>query len=313
MQDLKFLEPYMEQISAEMHNLQRYQVVPNFYDPIYYVLGLGGKKFRPLLLLLSCGICGGKIKNALPAAAAVELLHDFSLVHDDIMDNDPTRRGKPTVHLKWDLNTAILAGDGLLGFAFQKLLQTESKNIAELARRFTKAMIIICEGQGLDKLFEQKEKISEQQYLDMIDRKTAALIRLSCEMGALIADADKDKIAALSHFGQSLGMGFQIQDDVLDILADENVLGKKVGSDFELDKQTILTIKLKKKIGLKNYKKLKLSEYKEQLEKLLILKDVTAMVDKYFDNCYKTINMFKSSESRNNLLELTKSLHSRVW
>ncbi|MCB0283282.1 MAG: polyprenyl synthetase family protein [Calditrichaeota bacterium] len=307
------LKPYLKLVDQELSNLTTYQEVPLFYDPIRYVLDLSGKKIRPLLLMLSCGLCGGDIKQARFAAAAVELLHNFTLVHDDIMDNDETRRGKPTVHSRWDVNTAILAGDGLLGFAFQKLLQTAGENNARLAERFTEAMIIICEGQGLDKMFEQNLEIDSNQYLDMIERKTAALLRMSCELGAIIAGSSEENIKKMYNFGHNLGMGFQVQDDILDIIADQQILGKKVGSDFEMRKQTILTIKLRQILGDEEFDKLDLAAYREELSSQGILDEVSKLTKDYFDQALANLAAFPSSAEKDILLELTENLRKRAW
>jgi len=306
-------KPYLELVDKEMRNLTTFQQVPMFYDPIYYVLDLGGKKIRPLMVLLSCGIAGGKIEQAACAAAAVELLHDFTLVHDDIMDNDETRRGKATVHIKWDLNTAILSGDGLLGFAFQKLLQTPVDNRAQLAERFTEAMIIICEGQGLDKMFEQNDNISDVQYLDMIERKTAALIRLSCELGGLIAAASTDEVGKLYDFGHNLGMAFQVQDDILDVMADQSKLGKKVGSDFEMHKQTILSIKLHQKIGGAAFNALNLSAYRKALEVEGVLQEMSDVCEAYFTKAKEALQIFRNSNHKEIMLEFTEEIRKRSF
>jgi geranylgeranyl pyrophosphate synthase len=284
-----------------------------FYDPIQYVLNLTSKKIRPLLVVLSAGATGGDTDSAYYPAAAVELLHNFTLVHDDIMDNDRTRRGKPTVHVKWDLNTAILTGDGLMGFSFQKLLQAPSGDIHRMVSRLTEAMIIICEGQGLDKMFESQDQVSAPAYLDMIDRKTAALIELSCELGALVAEADESLVTVLKEFGHALGMGFQIQDDVLDITADEGDLGKKVGSDFAMQKKTILSILLREKLGDTDFFKLDLNAYREALERTNVLRDVTKMYNNYFEKAFERLNSLPENHERQLLYNLTTFLKDRSW
>ncbi|KAA3613197.1 MAG: polyprenyl synthetase family protein [Calditrichaeota bacterium] len=307
------LSPYLQLIDQEMNSLTTYQDVPLFYDPIYYVLELSGKKIRPLMVMLSCGIAGGDTKSASYAAAAVELLHNFTLVHDDIMDQDETRRGKETVHIKWDVNTAILSGDGLLGFAFQKLLQSPVKNRADLADRFTEAMIIICEGQGLDKMFEENSSITDIQYLDMIERKTAALIRMSCQLGAMVAGADKEKEKLLYDFGHNLGMGFQLQDDILDIVADQSQLGKKVGSDFEMHKQTILSIKLRQKLGADAFNKLDLGAYRKALHSEGVLDEINNLTNDYFEKAYQCLSHFPESDHKKIMLELSDYIQKREY
>lgn len=304
---------YLSLVNREIYRLTKFQNVPMFYDPIYYVLDLPGKKIRPLMVMLSCGVAGGNINDAVYAATAVELLHNFTLVHDDIMDNDETRRGKPSVHVEWDVNTAILSGDGLLGFAFQKLLQSPVEDRAVLADRFTEAMIVICEGQGLDKMFEQSTIVTDTQYLDMIERKTAALIRLSCELGGLIAGADAVSVKKLWSFGHNLGMAFQVQDDILDITADQQLLGKKVGSDFLMNKQTILSIKLRHKIGNNAFEELNLQTYKKLLQHEGIMDEVIEKSDTFFKGAINDLNHFPPSEDKDVLLEFTNQIRNRRY
>ncbi len=300
-------------IEEEMRQLTRYQRVPLFYDPIDYMLGMGGKKVRPVLLWLSCGMAGGDPRRALPAAAAVELLHDFSLVHDDIMDNDETRRGKPTIHKRWDLNTAILAGDGLLGFAFQKLLQSDTPRRAELAEELTRAMIVICEGQALDKQFENDSAVTTEAYMDMIQRKTAALIEVSCVMGGIVAGADGERLESLRTLGHSLGMAFQLQDDMLDIMADEAALGKKVGSDFEMHKQTILAIRLRERLGAEAFARLDLAGYRQALQEEGVLQTVDEQIRDYFKNTFDILESFEAGPYAAALKELILSLKNRTY
>lgn len=214
----------------------------SLYQPMYYLLDAGGKRIRPILLILSCQAVGGSIQNSLNAALAIELLHTFTLVHDDIMDNDDIRRGRLTVHKKWDQSTAILAGDGLVTLAYQILLKTGHPKINEVLQRFTKGLLVLCEGQALDKEFESREEVSIQDYEDMIWKKTAKLIEVACEIGAILGNATVKEIEALSQFAASLGIAFQMQDDLLDILSEEKVTGKPLGSDLISKKKTYLTI-----------------------------------------------------------------------
>jgi len=190
-----------KKIDTELLSLPPAEKIPLFYDPIYYVNSLGGKKLRPLLTVISGLVVGGKVDNLIPASAAIELLHNFSLVHDDIMDNDETRRGKATVHVKWDLGTAVLAGDGLLGLAYSKLLNTPNRRDNLLASLFTDAVLEICEGQALDKTFETTEFVTETEYMTMIGKKTATLIRLACQIGGIIGGGDSKQIESLAEYG----------------------------------------------------------------------------------------------------------------
>jgi geranylgeranyl pyrophosphate synthase len=300
-----------EKIDSELNILPPANKIPLFYDPIYYVNELGGKKLRPLLAVISGLAVGGRIENILSAAAAIELLHNFSLVHDDIMDNDETRRGKPTVHIKWDLGTAVLAGDGLLGLAYRKLLNTPNRTDTVLASLFTDAMLEICEGQALDKTFETAEMVTESEYLTMIGKKTATLIQLACQIGGIVGDGEQQQIESLSKFGFQIGLGFQIQDDILDILADETKLGKKVGSDFAMNKKTIVTIKLTEKIGKDPLSKINLIDFRNLLEQHGIINDIEMTVRNYFDSAREYLETIPNNHGKRLLLELTDSIQSR--
>ncbi len=213
------------------------------YEPAEYILAGGGKRVRPTLLILSCSAVGGKPEDAFNAAAAIEILHNFTLVHDDIMDNADTRRGRETVHKKWDRDTAILSGDGLIGFAYKFLLSTDTPRIREIAKSFTEAIIEVCEGQSYDKEFEIRKEVSIDEYIMMITKKTSELLKCSAEIGALIGGGTLEEITALKDYASNIGLAFQIQDDLLDIIANEKTFGKKTGGDLREGKKTYLLLK----------------------------------------------------------------------
>ncbi len=306
------LQPFLDVLQQNMNNVGEGEEIPLFYEPIHYVLQLPGKRIRPLLTILSALTCGGELEQAIYPAAAVELLHNFTLVHDDIMDNDATRRGQPTVHKKWDVGTAILAGDGLMGLAFQKLLQSSSGDLLRMTRRFADVMLVICEGQGLDKMFEQQSRVTYDRYLEMIRRKTAVLIELSCELGALSAEASEAQIGALRNFGHALGMAFQVQDDWLDTMADEQTLGKHVGSDYQQHKQTILTILLKQRSSV-NLEKLSFEEFKRALIESSVADEVRNLFNSYYDAALNALKSLPQNQYRNLLEELTLLIKNRRW
>ncbi|NOX88321.1 MAG: polyprenyl synthetase family protein [Calditrichaeota bacterium] len=306
------LQPYLNRLQQHLAEFGNEERIPLFYDPIHYILKLPGKRIRPLLVILSALTCGGKLESALYPAAAVELLHNFTLVHDDIMDNDDLRRGQPTVHKKWDIGTAILAGDGLMGLAFKKLLECPEGDVLTMVRRFTEVMLIICEGQGMDKMFEMEADVSEEKYLEMIRRKTAVLIELSCELGAITAGTDQANIRLFRRFGHALGMGFQIQDDFLDIMADEQALGKKVGSDWMMHKQTILTIKLRQRTQ-GNINDLSFEEFRELLKDQRIVKEVEELYQAYFRDAFDALNTLPQNSYNRSLKELTSLIQNRRW
>jgi geranylgeranyl diphosphate synthase type II len=209
---------------------------------VRYVATGSGKRVRSTLLLLACKAVGGRTADALHAGAAVELMHNFTLVHDDIMDNAESRRGKPTVHRKWGINNALLVGDVLLGLAYRSLLKTKSKHIKHLASLMTEGLLEVCEGQALDLEFELRRNVSMEEYFRMIEKKTARLLSMSAELGGVIGGASKKQLGALRAFGHYLGRAFQVQDDLLDVVADERALGKLIGGDIIERKKTFLLV-----------------------------------------------------------------------
>jgi len=214
------------------------------YNPIRYSLKGNGKRFRPILVHLV-----GRANKIDPDiimnfSISVELLHNFTLIHDDIMDKDTIRHGKKTIHEKWDKSSAILAGDGI--FALSQIILSSIKN-SELSIYFNKATLEICEGQALDKEFENNDKITKNQYLNMIDKKTGALLSLSSILCAIYSGLDENTVSLYNRYGRNLGKGFQIQDDLLEITSDQNQMGKSLGSDLLEGKQTIMVIKAREK------------------------------------------------------------------
>jgi len=212
----------------------------NLYEPMTYILNLGGKRLRPVLVLMTAEIFDAPYKNALDAALAIEVFHNFSLVHDDIMDAAPLRRGQETVHEKWDLNTGILSGDAMLINAYQLFENYEGSVFKELAQLFTKTAIEVCEGQQYDIDFESREDVEISDYLKMIEFKTAVLVGASLQMGAIVAGASEDCKHSMYEFGRLLGIAFQLQDDYLDAFGDPETFGKQLGGDIIENKKTFL-------------------------------------------------------------------------
>lgn len=215
----------------------------NLYAPIRYIMNLGGKRLRPVLTLLTAEIFGSSYKDALSAAIAIEVFHNFSLVHDDIMDAAPVRRGQPTVHEKWNTTTAILSGDAMLILAYQYFENYEPKIFLALAKLFSKTALQVCEGQQWDIDFENSEKVLLKDYIKMIEYKTAVLVAAAMEMGAIIANASKEDCTAIYNFGLNLGIAFQIQDDYLDAFGNPENFGKQIGGDIIENKKTYLYLK----------------------------------------------------------------------
>jgi geranylgeranyl diphosphate synthase, type II len=213
------------------------------YEPISYILNLGGKRIRPLLSLLAYGLYQNNPETILKQALAIEVFHNFTLMHDDIMDDAPIRRGKSTVHEKWNPNIAILSGDVMLVKAYDLLLDTEPNLLREILVIFNQTASEVCEGQQFDMNFESLETVSEADYLEMIRLKTAVLLGLALKMGALLAGADSGDAQKLYDFGVNIGVGFQLKDDLLDVYADKAKFGKQVGGDIIANKKTFLLIK----------------------------------------------------------------------
>lgn len=215
----------------------------NLYDPVQYILSLGGKRMRPVLTLMAADIFGADCREALPAAVAVEMFHNFSLVHDDIMDDAPLRRGNQTVHEKWNLNTGILSGDAMLILAYQYFEDYEPQIFRSLAKLFSKTALEVCEGQQWDVDFEQRNDVTEPEYLKMIEYKTAVLVAAAMKMGGIVAQTSEENCDLIYDFGLNLGIAFQLQDDYLDAFGDPATFGKQIGGDIIENKKTYLYLK----------------------------------------------------------------------
>ncbi len=307
------LAPYYKIIESELTRFRFKSEIPLFYDPIQYFLNIPGKRIRPLLVLLAAEASGIPAQQARFAATAVELLHNFTLVHDDIMDNDDTRRGQSTVHQKWDVSTAILAGDGLMGLAFQMLLRSPVGNVKTMMERFTDTMIVICEGQGLDKMFEGKSIVSSEEYTKMISAKTAVLLQLSAELGAMCAQADKKTYQAFRTFGYELGMGFQIQDDLIDIIGESDTIGKPAGSDLSMHKQTAVTIKLQEQFPDEAIYELSLETVRKMIVDNGIMAEIEQRYSHHFDNALNALKVLPDTPARQLISDLTHFIQKREW
>ena len=237
---------YIDRLRSELDEALRALAFPvqpeGLYEPIRYTLELGGKRIRPILTLLACELFGGKRTDALPAAIAIEVFHNFTLLHDDIMDQAPLRRKQPTVHCKWDANTAILSGDRMQILAYEYLAQTPAGDLLEMLRVFNRTAAEVCEGQQFDMNFENSLEVSLDDYLEMIRLKTAVLLGASLHIGALIGGATNRQAEALYRFGVGMGMAFQLQDDFLDTYGDPQHFGKQIGGDIQANKKTFLLL-----------------------------------------------------------------------
>ena len=234
---------YQEFLSAYLQSQYETKEPRNLYEPIHYILGLGGKRMRPVLTLMSAEVFVADYKKALPAALAVEVFHNFSLVHDDIMDDAPLRRGHETVHEKWNINTGILSGDAMLILAYRYFEQYEPLIFRDLAKLFSKTALEVCEGQQWDVDFEDRTDVTIPEYLKMIQYKTAVLVAAAMKMGAIIAETSVENANLIYDFGLNLGLAFQLQDDFLDAFGNPETFGKQVGGDIIENKKTYLYLK----------------------------------------------------------------------
>jgi geranylgeranyl diphosphate synthase, type II len=299
------------------------------YDPIRYTLSLGGKRIRPLLTLLACDLYNHPIEDALPAALAIELFHNFSLVHDDIMDHAPLRRNKPTVHQKWNSSVAILSGDVMLVKTYELLSKTASTH-PNLLQVFNDMATKVCEGQQLDMNYEKLYAVSTFQYFKMIEYKTAVLLAASLKIGALIAGASKEEAEHLYNVGKYSGLAFQLQDDLLDVYGEEEKFGKQKGGDIITNKKTFLLLKAIELSALNAYKKEELyhwlshvpiaeSDCRQKIEGVKSIYDfcnVKKITETEIENCHQKAlsackNLSASNEKKKQLIDFITSLLKR--
>lgn len=272
------------------------------YEPIRYIMSLNGKRFRPLLTLLAASVFDDNWQNALKSAMAVEIFHNFTLMHDDIMDKAPLRRGKATVHEKWNANTAILSGDVMLIKAYDHLLDINPNLLRQVLARFNQTAAEVCEGQQLDMNFETSWDVTETEYLEMIRLKTSVLLGFALELGGMTSGADQDSARLLYKAGESMGIGFQLKDDLLDVYGDPEKFGKQVGGDIISNKKTFLLIEalgkaegaekaeLNKWIALETFDKdEKVNAVRGIYDKLGIRKLTEAKISEYFNSGFASL------------------------
>lgn len=236
------LKPFVTAISEQNSKIVYGENPAELYDPIKYIMALGGKRLRPMLTLLTANLFTDNWQKSLEPALAVEVFHNFTLMHDDIMDNAPLRRGKPTVHEKWNANVAILSGDVMLVNAYELFLNVSPELLPKVLKRFNRTAAEVCEGQQLDMNFEKRDFVSEKEYLEMIRLKTSVLLGYAMELGAMLAGADQSVVDNLYNAGVCFGLGFQLTDDLLDVYGDPEKFGKQVGGDIISNKKTFLLI-----------------------------------------------------------------------
>ena len=306
----KYQEFFLEYLKEQ--KIQREPV--NLYNPIDYILGLGGKRMRPVLTLMAAEVFDVDYKKALPAAMAIEVFHNFSLVHDDIMDSAPLRRGKETVHKKWNLNSGILSGDAMLILAYQYFEQYEPKIFIDLARLFSKTALEVCEGQQMDIDFEDRDDVTIPQYLKMIQYKTAVLVAAAMKMGAIIAETSQSNADLIYEFGLNLGLAFQLQDDYLDVFGNPQTFGKQIGGDIIENKKTYLYLRAfestKDRDQLQQLYSVKTSDNSKKINSVTEIFNATGAtqdskraIRDYTQKAFDTLELLQVSDTKKNALK----------
>ncbi len=286
------------------------------YDPIRYIMDLGGKRMRPILTLLSNYIFTEDYTKVMDAAVAVEVFHNFTLMHDDIMDNAPLRRGNATVHEKWNTNIAILSGDVMLVEAYKQLMLVDEKHLKRVLDRFNETAAGVCEGQQLDMNFETVASVTVEEYINMIRLKTAVLLGFSMELGAILGDADDKSCNHLRTAGESAGIGFQLKDDLLDVYGDAATFGKQVGGDILANKKTFLLTRALEKAEGKTKKELeklltdktvsdkaKIAGVTAIYDQLEIKAEAEALIEEYFNKAIESLGKVKGSIFRKHYIK----------
>jgi len=314
-----------EVVQKEIDGLEFATPPEGLFEPMKYILGIGGKRLRPILVLLSANLFKEDLSKVCLPAIGIEVFHNFTLLHDDVMDNAPIRRNKPTVHEHWNSNVAILSGDAMSIKAYQYIVSCEDRHLRDVLTVFNQTALEVCEGQQFDMEFEERKDVKVEEYLEMIRLKTAVLLGGSLKMGAVMGDADSKDSDLLYHFGVNLGMAFQLQDDLLDVFGEEAVFGKKIGGDILSNKKTFLLIKafetatgetkeeLNSWIELENFNpEEKIEKVKAIYEKLNVRDFSQQRIDEYFSLCLEYLDKVNvPAEKKKELYTLVKRLVNR--
>jgi geranylgeranyl diphosphate synthase type II len=313
---------YTQKVESYLENYRLPLSPVNLYEPLVYFLGLGGKRLRPVLTLIAAELGGKSADEALHAAVSIELFHNFSLIHDDIMDNAPIRRGLPTVHEKWNSNIAILSGDVLLVKAYELISKQNKEHIPDLYQLFNKTAIEVCEGQQMDMDFEIREDVTIEEYIAMIRLKTSVLLGCALEFGFLISNQSVENRKNIYDFGVNLGIAFQIQDDILDLYGDPDKVGKQVGGDVRANKKTLLYLAAEKICKNLNNNKLNSLKETKDLDKKVqetstfykeigVLEETQKYLNYYYDSAMKSLELVEVNSSKDNLHQMVNYLFNR--
>ena len=319
---MKYISDYYKIIEKEIFNLNLPNSPEKLYNPIAYMLNIGGKRIRPILVLVAHQLYNPNFKKSLKAALAIEVFHNFTLIHDDIMDKAPLRRGVITVHEKWDKNIAILSGDVMLVESYKLLMSVDDNNLRSILQVFNKAATEVCEGQQMDMDFETRNDVSIEEYLKMIEYKTSVLLAASLKIGAINGGATKKQANLLYEFGRNMGIAFQLQDDLLDAFGDPHKFGKRVGGDIIANKKTFLYLMALEKASkhqkldlIKLYSALNNTQKEVDLVKnifidLEIPSETKKLIQSFHKKALKTLNLIQS-ENKNPLIEFSNKLIQR--
>lgn len=307
----QFVQALNEEFSQQTYGERPVEL----YEPIRYLMSLGGKRLRPLMTLMSTALFTDDWQKAVKPASAVEVFHNFTLMHDDIMDKAPLRRGKVTVHEKWNENIAILSGDVMLVQAYELLMFVDDDKFKKALKRFNRTAAEVCEGQQLDMNFENRENVSEEEYLEMIKLKTSVLLGFALELGGIIGGASDKSCDLLYEIGLNVGLGFQLKDDLLDVYGDPEKFGKQVGGDIISNKKTFMLIEALEKaegetaVELNKWLSLKEFDSAEKVKSVTAIYDTLGIrqvaenkINAYFDKAFEALNILKVDEERKAVL-----------
>lgn len=314
----------MMDINHEIAKLNWEREPKGLYAPIAYTMAAGGKRVRPQLAMIACGIFGGKEEEVAPAAMALEVFHNFTLLHDDVMDKAEVRRGRPTVHIQWNENTAILSGDQMMIEAYKLLSEVPAEKLPKVLRLFNKMATEICEGQQYDVDFESQEHVTIEEYLKMIRLKTSVLLATALQIGSYLAGANEAQQEALYQFGINVGLAFQIQDDILDVWGDPKTFGKAVGGDISCNKKTYVYLTAQKLADDELAEELHQwygSELDDNTEKIAAVKGIfeqlnvraacEAVVEDYTHKAIQILSSLPQNAATEQLRQLANKLNTR--
>jgi len=319
---MQTIEEIQNRITLALKEIDFRRKPIELYEPISYTLSLGGKRLRPALCLMACDMFGGDVEKAINPAVGLEIFHNFTLLHDDIMDEAPIRRGEETVYKKWDTNVAILSGDTMMALAYDFIMKAPESVRSEVFFVFNKTAIEVCEGQQYDMNFETQSDIKIKDYIEMIRLKTAVLLAASLKIGAILAGADEEYCEALYRFGENIGIAFQLKDDLLDVFSDVEKFGKQTGGDIATNKKTYLYLKAFEKADGETFTRLnhlfdnnssdKIAEVKKIYEELNIREDAENEMKKYFNRAIDFIEIIPVNENRKSeLIKFAQRLNRR--